>query len=461
MDKQCLALMTAAETLKPLPGRKGPFIGIRESLAYLRDPDQFIAERTRRYGPVFGTTLFFRPTAVVGGVEAVENFLDQERSISESSLPAAFTALHTPDGALNQQGARHRSTRSGYAPLFSSRAFDGVLPAINQRISAFVDAVARQGATHIARDCKRLCLDLFAEVFAGEALTAAEAEDFITYNNALLSLSTALPSFKRGEAAFIRLQACMGKRLQRFRSGAVQGNAFAVFSTNRDETGELWSDERIATATVLMIWGAYIEVASLMSCSLILCATRPEVREQIITVASQQGLGDRDRVGSLEDWTLPYVQGVVRESLRLMPPGGGGFRLTSTDIGIAGFRIPAGTVVTADPRIGNRLASLFPEPDRFEPERWVPPDTATGRRCPVAGTAQRLPRGAWFPGGTGNHGCPGIPLAELCGRIFLVRWMQAIQRWHPVEDAPAAVTYSLIPIRIPTDDYKLMVEPVG
>ena len=60
--------MTAADGLSPLPGRTGLFIGIRESLAYLRDPDRFIAERTERYGPVFGTTLFFRPTAVVGGI---------------------------------------------------------------------------------------------------------------------------------------------------------------------------------------------------------------------------------------------------------------------------------------------------------------------------------------------------------------------------------------------------------
>ena len=47
---------------------------MRESIAYLRDPDGFIAERHQQFGPVFGTTLFFRPTAVVGGPEAVEQF---------------------------------------------------------------------------------------------------------------------------------------------------------------------------------------------------------------------------------------------------------------------------------------------------------------------------------------------------------------------------------------------------
>ena len=165
----------------------------------------------------------------------------------------------------------------------------------------------------------------------------------------------------------------------------------------------------------------------------------------------------RDRSGRVTGAPSPADVNVART------PQATRKRLTSTEIAIAGFRIPAGTVVTADPRIGNRLASLFPQPDRFEPERWVAPTAtraSTGSRCPVAGTALRLPRGAWFPGGTGSHGCPGLPLAELCGRIFLVRWMQAIKGWQPADGAAAVVPYSLIPIRIPTDDYRLGVEPV-
>ena len=106
--------MSTSNSLRPLPCRTGPLIGVRESIAYLRDPDGFIAERHQQFGPVFGTTLFFRPTAVVGGPEAVQQFTRLERNISESALPAAFTALHTPDGALNQAGEKHRFTRRGY-----------------------------------------------------------------------------------------------------------------------------------------------------------------------------------------------------------------------------------------------------------------------------------------------------------------------------------------------------------
>ncbi|MEB3335389.1 MAG: cytochrome P450 [Cyanobacteriota bacterium] len=449
--------MATIPALRPLPRRKGFLIGLRESLAYLRDPDGFIAERAEELGPVFGTTLFFRPTAVVGGPAAVEEFTARERVISESSLPAPFHALHTPDGALNQSGERHRATRAGYQSLFTSRAFEGYLPVLNRAMTAFTDQVARQGHTFIARDGKILCLNMFAELFAGESLTPKEIEAFITYNNALLSLSQWLPSFRRGMAALTFLRERMGKRLERFQRGDLPSACFTVFSANRDERDQPWSEERIATATILLIWGAYIEVASLMAHTLILSEGNEEVREHILAEAARRGLGERSASGTLAQWDLPYTAGVVRESLRLIPPAGGGFRLAAEDVAIAGFRIPAGTVITADPRIGNRMAMLHPEPQLFRPERWVK-STGTTSRCPFAGSASLLPKGAWFPGGIGVHGCPGIPLAELSGRLFLVRWMQAIQRWRQPEDRPVAIPYTLVPIKIPTDAFRLLVE---
>ncbi|MFZ9552225.1 MAG: cytochrome P450 [Hylemonella sp.] len=449
--------MTDNTLLRPLPCRRGFLIGLRETVAYLLNPDRFIATRAEELGPVFGTTLFFRPTAVVGGPPAVEAFLASERTITESSLPAAFTALHTPDGALNQSGVRHRATRAGYQPLFQANALERYLPVLTRSITGFTDRVAREGHTHIARDGKLFCLNLFAELFAGEVLSQAELEAFNTYNAALLSLSTWLPSFRRGIGALTFLQRRMMRRLERFRQGELTSACFNLFASNRDEKNLPWSDERIVTATILLIWGAYIEVASLMASTLILSEGKPDVRERILLEAGQQGLADRSAIGTLPQWTLPYTQGVVREALRLNPPAGGGFRLASDDVAIAGFRIPAGTVITADPRIGNRLPSLYPEPDLFEPERWIQRDGARSR-CPFAGSAAVLPRAAWFPGGIGSHSCPGIPLAELCGRIFLVRWMQAIHTWRQPNGSSAAIPYTLVPIKIPSDSYRLLVE---
>ena len=449
--------MTPQTALLPLPRRRGFLIGLRETLTYLLDPDGFIAARTKELGPIFGTTLFFRPTAVIGGPPAVEEFVARERMITESSLPAPFTALHTPYGALNQSGARHRATRAGYQPLFQTSALQGYLPVLSKAITGFTDRIAKEGETCIARDGKVFCLNLFAELFTGEALSSEEIEAFITYNGALLSLSKWLPSFRRGMGALTLLQKHMKQRLERFRKGELTSVCFSLFSANHDEQDRPWSDERIATATILLIWGAYIEVASLMASTLILSERKTEVRERILREATQQGLTDRSAIGTLEQWTLPYTAGVVREALRLNPPAGGGFRLASEDVAIGGFRIPAGTVITADPRIGNHMPTLYPEPDVFQPERWIKGDGHRSR-CPFAGSADLLPKGAWFPGGIGAHSCPGIPLAELCGRMFLVRWMQAIKTWRQPEGSPSSIPYTLVPIKIPSDSYRLLVE---
>ena len=146
--------------------------------------------------------------------------------------------------------------RSGYQPLFKTSALEGYLPLLNTAITAFTDRIAQQGHTHIARDGKIFCLNLFADLFAGEALSAEEISAFITYNDALLSLSTWLPSFRRGRDALHALQAQMRLRLERFRRGELSSTCFSVFSGNRDEHDLPWSDERIAIATILMIWGA-------------------------------------------------------------------------------------------------------------------------------------------------------------------------------------------------------------
>ena len=458
--------MSTTNSLRPLPCRTGPLIGVRESIAYLRDPDGFIAERHQQFGPVFGTTLFFRPTAVVGGPDAVEQFIRLERSIGESALPAAFTALHTADGALNQAGEKHRSTRRGYSALFSPTNLESYLPQINRCMVQFTSSIAQHGSTCIALDAKQLCLNLYSELFAGESLTKDEIEAFISYNDALLSLSKQLPSFRKGEKALAALQQSMQVRLGKYRRGELDGACFRIFTDNLDEHGQPWSDERIATATVLMVWGAYIEVASLMASCLIQTKHRLDVRDQVLKEARNHNLESPETPGNLAAWDLPFVQGVLRESLRLLPPAGGGFRITSEDIEVSGYRIPAGTVVTADPRIGNAMSALFPEPQSFAPERWMSERDVTGklkqeRGCPFAGSALRLPKEGWFPGGIGKHGCPGLPLAELSVRVFLVRWMQAIQHWEGDLEQTDSIPYTLVPIRIPKDSYRLNVVPVA
>ena len=59
----------------------------------------------------------------------------------------------------------------------------------------------------------------------------------------------------------------------------------------------------------------------------------------------------------------------------------------------------------------------------------------------------------------GAHQCPGVPLAELVGRTFLVRWVEQFSSWTSANEKDPE--FELIPIKIPLDNFKLKLETRG
>ena len=69
---------------------------------------------------------------------------------------------------------------------------------------------------------------------------------------------------------------------------------------------------------------------------------------------------------------LPYLDAVIRETLRLYAPlPASEPRSTNSPCSIDGYTIPAGTVVNMSPYSLHRNAEVFPEPLKFDPERWL------------------------------------------------------------------------------------------
>eukprot|EP00913_Durusdinium_trenchii_P020773 g19513.t1 len=202
-------------------------------------------------------------------------------------------------------------------------------------------------------------------------------------------------------------------------------------SNSKDENGQTWSTEHTAHSAVISVWGAY-EVASLLSNAIRLLS----LHKAALARAAQEAMESKSQT--------EYLQAILDESLRLLPPAGGGFRLAEEDLNIGGYRVPKGFVVSADPRISNRDPELHADSDSFKPERFLERPT------------RQMPQGSWFPGGIGLHGCPGIPLAMLVSKVFLGTWLRRFKEWRAVSSKADFVT---IPIRILGDKYEVEVSP--
>src|SRR5205823_705226 len=68
---------------------------------------------------------------------------------------------------------------------------------------------------------------------------------------------------------------------------------------------------------------------------------------------------------------LPYTRAVLAESMRLYPPAWTVARQAKQDVEVAGRVIPAKTVVMMSQWVTHRDPRWWPEPEKFDPERWL------------------------------------------------------------------------------------------
>jgi cytochrome P450 len=98
---------------------------------------------------------------------------------------------------------------------------------------------------------------------------------------------------------------------------------------------------------------------------------------------------------------LPQLDMAVDETLRLYPPAWIGPRVALDSFEFAGHRVPAGAPVVYSSLATHHLPELFPEPERFLPERMAPEERA------------KLPKGAYVPFGGGSRICIGMRFGQL------------------------------------------------
>ena len=106
------------------------------------------------------------------------------------------------------------------------------------------------------------------------------------------------------------------------------------------------------------------------------------------------------------------IPGAVEEALRMSAPNQGMFRLVKKDAELEGVKIPEGSSLWVMFGAANRDASVFPDPNRFDPTR------------------QNLREHVAF--GRGAHLCIGAPLARLETKVFLEQLTKRVRARHPL-----------------------------
>ncbi|MEP6990537.1 MAG: cytochrome P450 [bacterium] len=176
----------------------------------------------------------------------------------------------------------------------------------------------------------------------------------------------------------------------------------------RDEPGSATTDAQI-NSTVMMYFGAD-QLHAMYAWTFYLLSQNPDVEAKMFAELDREitGMPTPDDMKK-----LPYMHNVMKESMRLMPPVWGFFRELATDYQLGDTMLPKGSLVGFSPWVTQRDERYWPDPLRFNPDRWEK-------------GAQMPPSLSFFPFSAGPYRCHGTELAMT--EMFLMITIIA-QRW--------------------------------
>jgi cytochrome P450 family 135 len=159
-------------------------------------------------------------------------------------------------------------------------------------------------------------------------------------------------------------------------------DVLAMLIAARDEDGRGLSDRELRDHMLTLVGGGFDTTAATLTWCLELVLRHPDVLE-------------RCREIDVED---EYLTAVVNETLRLRPVLDGASRILSAPLHLGGYRLPAGTWVAASIAGVQRSPKIYPDPWRFDPERFL-----GGRPAPYT----------LIPFGGGTRRCIGASFATM------------------------------------------------
>jgi cytochrome P450 len=427
-----------------------PFHRVMTGLA--RDPLAALesAARTADYAVVRINLGLFRPY-VVSRPEHLQRVLrDEAATYGRGGM--LWRPLRRLFGeGLGSDGPAWAFRRRLIQPLFSAKFVTSFLGQLSQALDEGItdlDRYAVSGAPIDARvEMTRIIHRALIRVFFGDRISGPDADKlghaitsaFVSLNARLLLpfVPDAVPM--PGDRAFLRagrdadevvapLVADCRRRLAGGDGTRGATDMVSLLCQARDEDGTGLDDQQVRDDVVSMFAGASETSAVTLTWLWVALDENPAVAAAMD--AEIRAVVGTDRPDATHLAGLRYTKMVIQEVMRLYPVAWMIPREAGADDVIDGVRVDRGSTVLASPYLTHRMAEIWPDPLRFDPERFAP-ERDDGRH-----------RFAYLPFGAGPHQCLGSHFftieAQLLLAMLLSRYQVRLDRSVPVRPAPAA-----------------------
>jgi cytochrome P450 len=188
---------------------------------------------------------------------------------------------------------------------------------------------------------------------------------------------------------------------------AAGTDILSLLLASRDEQGTAMTEDELRDELITMLVAGHETTATALSWTFACLLEHPEVGARLLAELE----GARTAAGAVDIEalnTLPYLDAVIKETLRLRPVLPDVVRRVQAPFVLGSYTIPPGVNLAPCIHLAHRRPEIYPEPERFRPERFL-------------GT--RIDPYAWLPFGGGIRRCLGQAFALYEMKIIVgVMW---------------------------------------
>ena len=178
----------------------------------------------------------------------------------------------------------------------------------------------------------------------------------------------------------------VGDRRRALADGEQREDVLSLLLACRDEHGQGLSDAELHDELLTLLFAGHETTATALTWALYWIHRQPEVHQRLLAELSREGIGsDPETIGR-----VPYLSAVVNEVLRIHPVAMLLFpRLVGEPLTLAGYAFEPGDVLIGCIQAVHERTDLYPEPHRFDPDRFLDRSFGPGEFLPFGGGARR------------------------------------------------------------------------
>ncbi|MDA8017622.1 MAG: cytochrome P450 [Thermoanaerobaculia bacterium] len=426
------------------PGPEGAFhFG---SLAEIRDnPMDFYVRISQKYG---GIVRFFygkKATYLVSEPDLIKELLIKHRERYVKNERYKELQRLIGEGLLLSEGEVWQRQRTSSMPAFRRERIHAQLPVIAQLVDERLDkwqAMVDSGEPfdtepHFSEISQSLICDFILGT-ENRDLTEPILEvlrRLMTYwptppRTILGGYKLPSPKTVRElKGALADLDDCFYEAIRRARASNQEDGALGVLLQHEHESQGRYEDQELRDQLVTLYMAGFETSASVATWLFYRLSLQPQIRDRVYAEVASVLDGSPPDAETLP--LLDLTKRSIQETMRLYPPAYNFSRIAVQDDVLGGYHIPKGAMVIVAPWATHRLTAYWPDPEGFDPDRFLPERNA------------KRPGMAYIPFGAGHRVCIGAGLATVQLTVTVARFCQRyrldLEPAHHVRHVPGTV----------------------